>query len=186
MADVITYLNQKKGKTWTPYYLGSSPNYIKALKNCSLNNLEEELLLGTDSYLETYEDDDGNTIINKFFCKNVPIKKNCYKIESIVYKDEVNHDKYYFEGSELIMKEPLKERFVDDTLVCDDLSIFNFDEEDGSLSILTDDSIATVRKDTLYYINNSEVANRIAMKETKKKYLVDGKIVLIEDMNVVQ
>ena len=65
--DVITHLKQKGNNSWQPYYFGSAPNYIKALKNCSLNNLEEELLLGIDSYLETYEDNEGNTIIEKYF-----------------------------------------------------------------------------------------------------------------------
>lgn len=180
--NVITYLKQKIGNTWEPYYFGSAPNYIKALKNCSLNNLEEELLLGIDSYLETYEDNDGNTIIEKYFCRNVPVKKNCYKIESIIYKDAVSHDKYYFENGELIMKEPLKEEFDNDTLVCKSTSVFSFDQQ-GNLNIYTDDSVATVRKDTLFYIDDSEIAHRIADKETKKKYLVNGRIVLIEDIS---
>lgn len=182
--NVITHLKQKGNNSWQPYYFGSAPNYIKALKNCSLNNLEEELLLGVDSYLETYEDNEGNTIIEKYFCADTSNKINCYKIESIIYKDLVSHDKYYFEHNELIMKEPGKESFVDDALVCTGADVFEFDSMDTHmLNIKTDISVYTVRKDTLFYIDNEGRTTRIAEKETKKKFFANGKIVLIEDID---
>ena len=63
-AEVIRYLKRKSSSGFeSPTYLGAEQRFVSALRNSSVNNLEEQYILGTDTYIETYVDAQGNKIV---------------------------------------------------------------------------------------------------------------------------
>ena len=114
MADhkIISELKYKNSNgNFESYMLGPEQRYIGALRNGSVNNLEEQYLFGTDTYIETYQDLDDNEITEISYHKNnVEHKdaKDYYKVKICVYKTPIPYggiikNPYHFDGHSFIM-----------------------------------------------------------------------------------
>ena len=102
-ANVIRFLRQKTvdgfdNITW----LGAEQRFVAPARNSNLNNLEEQLILGTDTYTIEYTDgESGNTITTTCYC-SVPSgdtldeQTDYYKLVTTVYAEpqEVNDELY--------------------------------------------------------------------------------------------
>ena len=87
-AEVIRYLRRKSSSGFeSPTYLGAEQRFVGALRNSSVNNLEEQYILGTDTYIETYVDAQGNKIVETSYHINDAIHSltDYYKIISTTY-----------------------------------------------------------------------------------------------------
>ena len=87
---VVSKLAKKTSSGFTTYNIGPELRYTGTTRNSGNNNLEEEILLGTDNdntYTETYvtEDGQGNPLA-------VPYVE---RIESINFKIDGSSDSYY-------------------------------------------------------------------------------------------
>ena len=181
--DVVKYFRQKTlGGFADPIYLGAEQRFIGALPNSNNNNIEEQFLLGTDTYTEFYLDAEGNQVIEKSFKKD-GADTDYYKLVSVIYSPEHQHnDDFYFDGDTAYLAdkndtttyvEPELD-FNDDSFV-----IFNIEQGKTSLSILPN-TFTSSRVDSLYYIDGSGNSVLVAIKTTSKKILTDGKEVVKE------
>ena len=63
-AEVVRFFRRKSSTGYdSPTYLGAEQRFVGALRNSGVNNLEEQYILGTDTYTEKYTDSDGNSVV---------------------------------------------------------------------------------------------------------------------------
>ena len=184
--DVVKFIRQKTISNFeSPVYFGTEQRFVGALPNSNNNNLEEQFLLGTDTYTEVYSDTDGNQIIEKSFKKDGE-DTNYYKLVSIIYASGQQHNEdFYFDNDavhildkdDIIVYTDPELDFEDDSFIA-----FNIQEGQTSLSILPN-TLSTTRMDTLYYIDGSGNSILVATKTTEKRLSKGREIVreLVED-----
>ena len=65
--DVIKYLRRKSSSgTFEPIsWIGAEQRFVSALRNSGVNNLEEQYIIGTETYTVEYQDENQNDIIEK-------------------------------------------------------------------------------------------------------------------------
>ena len=163
---VTRYFRRKNANGFeeAPVRIGAEQRYVTSLRNSSNNNLEEQYLLGTDSYTEVYQDQDENIIVEKSFHINSDdpsfVYSDYYKIVTTVYKDAIEDRSFYFDGDQLIMPNDINkvifgdgsESYPDLTAMYGvDKSMFRFSED--SFEIYPSEDL-TVRKDELFFIKN--------------------------------
>lgn len=191
-AEVLRYLRRKDSTGFNEpiTWLGAEQRFVGALRNSKVNNLEEQYVLGTDTYTVTYEDLDGNIIIEKSFCvTNADLEdaSDYYKVVTTIYNSEsiTNYD-YRFENDGLFFENPNKDvTFGDGTLIypdivglyCLDPKTFAFNNQDFDISPST---FAITRKDELYFVKENEPDLLVLTKLTGFKYQIDGKRVVRE------
>ena len=193
-AEVLRYLRRKGS---TPFdepitWLGAEQRFVGALRNSTVNNLEEQYVLGTDTYTVTYEDLDGNIIIEKSFCvtnADLADASDYYKVITTIYNSEsIKNDDYKFEGDGLYFANTNVDTvFGDGTLdypditavYCLDPKTFAFDNEDFNISPST---FTVTRKDELYFVKQNEPDLLVLTKLTGFKYQIDGKKVVREQI----
>ena len=98
-AEVIRYLRRKSSSGFeSPTYLGAEQRFVGALRNSSVNNLEEQYTLGTDTYIETYVDAQGNKIVETSYHINDAIHSltDYYKIISTTYTNGITNEDFFF------------------------------------------------------------------------------------------
>lgn len=194
-ADVVRYFRRKgmSGFTEPITFLGSEQRYVTALRNSGVNNLEEQYILGTDTYTEVYTDKDDNIIVEKSFhinSNNNSVYTDYYKVKTTVYKDNIQDKDFYFNGDTMMMPDDINTiifgngsvSYPDlDTLYGIDSSIFNFN---GDTFSVYPSNFITVRKDELFFItNNGATIKPVLTKTISKKYIRDGaKVVFKEDI----
>lgn len=195
-ADVVRYFRRKgsTGFTEPVTFLGAEQRYVNALRNSGINNLEEQYILGTDTYTEVYSDENENIIIEKSFHVNSDdesaIYSDYYKVKTTVYKDNIADRDFYFSGNELIMPDDINKVIfgngsVDypelDTLYGVDPDLFEFNEDQWEIY---SDEFAIVRKDELFFITDSGATIKPVLTKTiSKRYIKDGgKVVFREDI----
>ena len=96
-AQVLKYLRRKAASGFDPIisYLGAEQRFVTPIRNSKLNNLEEQVIFGTDVYTLTWEDSDGNQIVEKSFCNTITdpsVTTDYYKIVTTIYKDPQSGD----------------------------------------------------------------------------------------------
>lgn len=103
-AEVAKYFRKKtsSGFSESITYLGAQQRFVEALKNSNANNLEEQLLLGTDCDIESYEDNEGNFVQEKSFRKDGALN-DYYKIITTIYGDDVYDRNYYYDENQLMV-----------------------------------------------------------------------------------
>ena len=180
--DVVRYFKRKTATGYEdPVYFGAEQRFITGLRNSGVNNLEEQFLLGTDTYTETYYDNDGNTIIEKSFHINDNSNyDNYYKIKTIIYKEGGSVDaSFYFDGNELVMpNDSNKILFGDGSITYPSLETLyaidteSFDFNNDSFNIFITD-FTTLQKDELYFVSNG-TETLILTKITSKRFVKDG------------
>jgi hypothetical protein len=194
--DVIRYLRRKgaTGFTEPVSYLGSEQRFVTALRNSSVNNLEEQYLLGTDTYTEVYEDSDENIIVEKSFHINSDtpgaIYSDYYKLITTVYKDNIDDRSFYFENNKLIMPEDInKVIFGNGSIDYPDLNTLygvdenTFDFVNDTFNIYPSE-FSIVRKDELFFITDSGATIKPVLTKTiSKRYeKTGGKVIYREDI----
>ena len=196
--DVVRYFRRKGATGYTEpiTYIGAEQRNVTALRNSGVNNLEEQWILGTDSYTEVTEDANGNIIIEKSFHVNDPtpgaVPTDYYKLVTTVYKDGLANRDFYFDGDEIKMPDDInKVIFGDGSLSYPDLNTL-YGVDWNTFSFVTDTvniypaNFVTVRTDELYFITNSgATVTPVLTKTVQKKYVKDGansKVIYKEDV----
>lgn len=166
-AEVVKYFREKGTTGFEPItYLGAEQRFVGPLRNSSVNNLEEQYLLGTDSYIEIYIDSDGNTVTERSFHKNDGDHANAtnyYKIVSYVYKEGIvaEDTDYHFEKDTFYSPYvPNDVKYGDgslefpdnNTLYMINNAIFKVDSVDISKIKIEPPYVTTVQRDRLYFV----------------------------------
>jgi len=173
MPNIVKYVRRKNGPESydSPINFGTKPCFVSPIRNSHLNNLEEQILLGTDDYMITKEDSDGNIIIEQNFCAaNLefnPETKNYYKMISTIYQDVEMYSDVAFHGDALEFSDKLKDavKFGDGIAPYDDettVYFINTDSENkkfdwGEDGININDPLggyAKTREDQLYFVKD--------------------------------
>ena len=186
-ANVVRYFKQKGETGYEPItFLGSEQRYITPLRNSGINNLEEQFVLGTDTYTEVYEDADGNIIVEKSFHVNSDLEpavyNNYYKVKTTVYKESITEKEFYFDGAQLVMLEDINKIIfgngsVDypdlDTLYGVDDSLFNFNNEELDIYAA---NFMIVRKDELVFVTDNGATEKPVLTKTISKKYINGDV----------
>lgn len=195
-SDVIRYLRQKTDSGYEGLtFLGAEQRYVNALRNSGVNNLEEQYLLGTDTYTEIYTDADGNEITEKSFHVNSDdpsfVYNNYYKLVITDYKTPEGHGKFYFDGDTFIMPDdPSLVAFGDGSVSYPSLvTLYGVDDTiidftfDGAFRIYDSDFIAIRKEELLFVTDGGSTEKPVLTKTVSKSYTKDGtRVVYREDI----
>lgn len=191
-ADVIASLKQKQaGEGYSdPVYIATDQRFIKPIRGCSdqIKNLEEQSLIGTDTYTIEDEDGEGNKIIEKLFTKANPMGTDkYYKLRTIKYKNpsrSAGEVDFHFDDTthELVLpKSGTDIQFKDTSLQCNSNNIFGF--SGTTLGIYPNYNVTT-QKDTLFFVRGEGAQTQdnilIVSKETQKRYETKTRIITQE------
>ena len=182
-AEVIRYLRRKSSSGFeSPTYLGAEQRFVGALRNSSVNNLEEQYILGTDTYSETYVDEQGNKIVETSYHINDAMHSvtDYYKIISITYNTGIINEDFFFDNNNL--------KLPNDSVSFGDGSTSHPNENelygesnkifaiDNSEMKIYPSSYTTIKKEELHYISNNGATDLLVLtKTTGKRYEDDGK-----------
>lgn len=185
-AEVVKYLRRKSSNGFIEpvTYLGAEQRFVGALRNSGVNNLEEQYILGTDTYTETYTDEDGNQVIEKSYHINDTTHSltDYYKLITKNYKDGKKNEDFFFDGnqiklpndtSEVIFGSEVSETYSDTHEVyC--VNEKTFIEDSGALKIFPS-SYTIIKTEDLYYItNNGSTEIHVLGKVVDRKYTDEG------------
>lgn len=196
-AKVIRYLRRKgsngfENVTW----LGSEQRFVASLRNSSNNNLEEQYLLGTDTYTIEYEGEDSELdpatqtvitypayITEKYFCimpENDPLdnEEHYYKLITYKYKNAITPSSGYYFGidtaffpdkpAEVLIGDGSPEHPDTEMLYCETPVVFG--QYASELQIFPDYS-SRIQKDELWWVGaQGTMDTLISTKKTYVKY----------------
>ena len=190
-AEVIRYLKRKSSNSFeSPTYLGAEQRFVGALRNSNVNNLEEQYILGTDTYSETYVDEHGNKIVETSYHINDAIHSltDYYKIISTTYTNGIINEDFFFDNNSL--KLPNDSHVVlfgdgstshpnEDELYGESNKIFAIDNSEMKIY---PSSYTTIKKEELHYISNNGATDLLVLtKIIGKRYEDDGKREIIKE-----
>lgn len=185
-AEVIKYLRRKSSDGFTEpvTYLGAEQRFVGALRNSGINNLEEQYIFGTDTYTETYTDEDGNQVEEKSYHINDKTHSltDYYKLITKTCQGSEKNEDFFFDGnqvklpndsSEVIFGVETSETYSDiHEVYC--VNEKTFIEDSGILKILPS-SYTTIKTEDLYYItNNGSTEIHVLGKVVDRKYTDEG------------
>ena len=192
-TNVIKYIKQKSssGFNQSPTYLGAEQRFVGALRNSGVNNLEEQYILGTDTYTERYIDGDGNRVeeISYHINDAQHSVSDYYKVVSIDYKNGVANEDFYF--SESALRLPADSGIAvfgtgtspfpdEETLYGEDRVTFSFGEDDD-LKIFPS-TFTVIQKYELHYIKDNGATDVLVLtKVVGRRYVDDGKREIIRE-----
>ena len=182
-AEVIRYLRRKSSSGFeSPTYLGAEQRFVSALRNSNVNNLEEQYILGTDTYSETYVDEHGNKIVETSYHINDAIHSltDYYKIISTTYTNEIINEDFFFDNNSLklpndsvLFGDGLTSHPNENELYGESNKIFAIDNSEMKIY---PSSYTTIKKEELHYISNNGATDLLVLtKTTGKRYGDDGK-----------
>ena len=193
-AEVVRFFRRKSSTGYdSPTYLGAEQRFVGALRNSGVNNLEEQYILGTDTYTEKYTDSDGNSVVEVSYHINdsAHSSSNYYKMISITYKDGTRNQDFFFDdGTIHFPNEPDEVIFGDSgtALYPDEDTLYGNIGTDPSAippkkieTLIIDNndlkihpsSYTIIKKDELHFISGTTDI-LVLEKLTGKKYLDDG------------
>ena len=188
-AEVIRYLRRKSSSGFeSPTYLGAEQRFVSALRNSSVNNLEEQYILGTDTYSETYVDEQGNKIVETSYHINNTMHSvtDYYKIISTTYTNGIINEDFFFDNDSL--------KLPNDSVLFGDGSTSHPNENelygesnkifaiDNSEMKIYPSSYTTIKKEELHYISNNGATDLLVLtKIIGKRYEDDGKREIIKE-----
>ena len=154
--EVLRYLRRKTedGFIEPVSYFGSEQRFVSSLINSSVNNLEEQYVLGTDTYKETYIDSNVNLKIETSYHVNSDDHDhltNYYKVVTTIYKDYMKKS-MYFDNQQINLLNRKKE-----------------------VEPETPTTFVTIQTDELYFVTDSGATQTLILtKTTERKYTNDG------------
>lgn len=86
--NVITQLNIKNNNGNNTYYIGPELKYVGSLTASNSHNLEEQMLMGVDRYIESYYDSVHNTQVEVIEFRRAGDTKY-YSLEKVIYDNNV-------------------------------------------------------------------------------------------------
>jgi len=192
-GEVLRYLRQKDstGAIGPITWIGAEQRFVGGLRNSGVNNLEEQYILGTDTYTVTYEDKDGNNVTEKNFCiadSDLTGVTNYYKLVTTIYK-ETQNENYKFDEDSIIFSNALNDvAFGDGKTYPDTQSVyllnsdtFKFEDDNSTLSIYT---FNMLQKDELFYVQSNGNELLILVKTTETKIdSVSGRTIIKEHID---
>lgn len=144
--DVIRSLKRKAGIGFGSIInIGTEQRFVTPLTNSGVNNLEEQLIFGTDTYKEISYNSNGDKVITTSYHVNSDSHENLtnyYKIVTTIDKDYVIRDAYFNNKR---------------------LYLINKNPE------ASDADFVTIQTDELYFVSNN-TETLILTKYTKRKY----------------
>jgi len=175
-AQIISMLKQKSDNgNFSPLYLGPEQRYIGALRKSNNNNIEEQLLLGVDRIITSWNEDNVKREHIEFRDNEDPNETGYYILDSYIYgetSEARNISDAIIEGNALIFNAnavQLNDNILED-LRNDGFMAIDDDEKSLLLS-----SIFILRKDWLRFKRSNGNILTVSGKLTMKKYGNDGK-----------
>lgn len=188
-AEVIKYLRRKSnnGDFDAISWIGAEQRFVNSLRNSGVDNLEEQYIVGTNTYTVEYIDSKGNEIIEKSFCtlKEGQTPEDIggyYKLITTIFDKKNLQLRYYFnsENEAFVIPDKPEEIEIDkqsETLKCKDKNIFEFTPVPGKEDVftlsVTDNDFYTVQKEELYFVKTNKEQYKILTKEIKIKNVVE-------------
>lgn len=194
-AEVLRYIRQKDstGFNGPITWLGSEQRFVGALRNSGVNNLEEQYILGTDTYTIQYKDEYDNDIIEKHYCVTTSSTEDIsgitdyYKLITTIYKNPDPNEDYKFDEESLVFSEAVRDKvlFGDGSESYPDLEATYFLDSavfsyDGTSTVISPSTFTPVQKDNLYFVRHDGTDLLVLTKITGTRYTVDGKKVIQE------
>ena len=188
-AEVIRYLRRKSSSGFeSPTYLGAEQRFVGALRNSSVNNLEEQYILGTDTYSETYVDEQGNKIVETSYHINDTMHSvtDYYKIISITYTNEIINEDFFFDNNSLKLSNEIALFGDGSTDYPNENELYGESNKilsiDNSEMKIYPSSYTTIKKEELHYISNNGATDLLVLtKITGRKYEDNGKREIIKE-----
>ena len=177
MNNVIYYLMQKNNDINSSFsdciYFGSKPQFISTIRGTSINNLEEQLLIGCDAITEEWIDENNNTHIIKKFCSD---KKDSeyYILETIIYNPDEITVEYIIDNNIL---------YIDNNLFMVEGNVLNINSDNSDIVVLQDDMLILNEKesiskiDILKFISKDKSEKVVIKKITTKEQKENKKII---------
>ena len=184
-VEIIKYIREKDSSESSgfksPIYFGTKPRFISATRNSSLNNLEEQLIFGTDDYVVTYKDENDNTIIEQSFRTNNKFS-DYYHMISTIYKDDTMYGDVGFDGTDLDISEKLGVHFGGEASEYPDINAVYFPNDRFSIvddpvfgpSLFIGDPLGgynRARDDELWWVKGDNDKIKVLTKSTGVKHL---------------
>ena len=190
-AEVIRYLRRKSSSGFeSPTYLGAEQRFVGALRNSNVNNLEEQYILGTDTYSETYVDEQGNKIVETSYHINDTMHSvtDYYKIISTTYTNGIVNEDFFFDNDSLKLPNDSQVVLFGDgsTSYPNENELYGESNKtfaiDNSEMKIYPSSYTTIKKEELHYISNNGATDLLVLtKITGKRYEDDGKREIIRE-----
>lgn len=181
-ANVIKSLQTKDNSGFSsPSYLGTEQYFVSPLRGSSINNLEEQFVIGVDCITSSWIDEQGVKRTNKeFYNADVKNPKNYYVLEIYEYLAGSTTKTYidYMpkggdpeQGEILTLKIPNEKGHIGEepNQFYFDSDVFKFNEDKSEVLINSDDLLSSLEQ--LYFINN--VNNKILVSEKRVFDYVD-------------
>jgi len=175
-AQIISMLKQKSDNgNFSPLYLGPEQRYIGALRKSNNNNIEEQLLLGVDRIITSWNEDNVTREHIEFRDNEDPNETGYYILDSYIYgetSEAGNISDAIIEGNALIFNADAVQ--LNDNIL-EDLrndGFMTIDDDENSLLL---SSIFILLRDTLRFKQSNGNILDVSGKITTKKYGNDGK-----------
>lgn len=178
-AQIISMLKQKSDNgDFNPLYLGPEQRYIGALRKSNNNNIEEQLLLGVDRIITSWNEGDTIREHIEFRDNEDPDETGYYILDRWIYgetseieEEDIDNDAFIKDNTLMFNTGTVQQN--DDKLEDlknDGFMVINNDENSLLLS-----STFILLKDVLKFKqSNGDILN-VSQKITTKKYGNDGK-----------
>lgn len=180
-AEVIKFLRQKVNDSFenSITYLGAEQRFVGALRNSSVNNLEEQLLIGTDTVTSLTTDEDGNILMEKSFYvkKEDSSESDYYKLESITYKNTTDETGAFHNGELDLIAEEGNISFggEDEEQINYTGARASFGETFFNIETSPVDSVTLLREEKLYFITSEGKKLLVLTKTIRRHFEEDGK-----------
>lgn len=183
-AQIISMLRQKSDNgNFSPLYLGPEQRYIGALRKSNNNNIEEQLLLGVDRIITSWNEGDTIREHIEFRDNEDPDETGYYILDRWIYgetseieEEDIDNDAFIKDNT-LMFNTGIVQQNDDklEDLKNDGFMVINNDENSLLLS-----STFILLKDVLKFKqSNGDILN-VSQKITTKKYDNDGKSIIKE------
>lgn len=183
-VQIISMLKQKSDNgDFNPLYLGPEQRYVGALRKSNNNNIEEQLLLGVDRIITSWNEGDTIREHIEFRDNEDPDETGYYILDRWIYgetseieEEDIDNDAFIKDNTLMFNTGTVQQN--DDKLEDlknDGFMVINNDENSLLLS-----STFILLKDVLKFKqSNGDILN-VSQKITTKKYDNDGKSIIKE------
>ena len=175
-AQIISMLRQKSDNgNFSPLYLGPEQRYIGALRKSNNNNIEEQLLLGVDRIITSWNEDNVEREHIEFRDNEDPNETGYYILDSYIYgetSEAGNISDAIIEDNALIFNADAVQ--LNDNIL-EDLrndGFMTIDDDENSLLL---SSTFILLRDMLRFKQSNGNILAVSGKITTKKYGNDGK-----------